>query len=106
MGKIPLRTALKILTPREHVSRERSRRHIASNYLPGRGIIDKTHDIIAFRYVLANLAEEIVVCKIASITRNGSFIPSASSEDDSVRCRLIPLKEKGLGSFIFLFPES
>eukprot|EP00111_Clytia_hemisphaerica_P013051 TCONS_00038337-protein len=106
MTKIHVRAALKILTPREHVSRERSRRHIASNYLPGKGVIDANHNIIAYRFVIANVKDQILVCKVASIMKNGTSIPSASSEDEAVKCRLIPLKETIIGSFIFEFPES
>uniref|UniRef100_A0A7M5XG22 Uncharacterized protein n=1 Tax=Clytia hemisphaerica TaxID=252671 RepID=A0A7M5XG22_9CNID len=62
--------------------------------------------VIAFRFVIANVAGQIVVSKVASIKKNGSSVPSATSDDDSVRCRLIPLKETEEGSFIFDFPEA
>ena len=37
--------AIKIIIPREYVSRERSHRHIASNYLPGLEPMKNDHNV-------------------------------------------------------------
>ena len=40
-----IKRAIKIIIPREYISRERSRRHIASNYLPGLEPINSDHNV-------------------------------------------------------------
>ena len=40
-----IKRAIKIIIPREYVSRERSRRHIASNYFPGLEPINSDHNV-------------------------------------------------------------
>ena len=101
--KIHLRQALKFMIPREYVSRERARRHIATNYLPGREKIDSAHNILVFRFVLARMSGQILVCKVASMSEKGKYVKSASNENDNVTCILIPLVEKSL--FVYEFPK-
>ncbi|XP_066933436.1 uncharacterized protein [Clytia hemisphaerica] len=93
LSSVHLKQALKILIPREYVSRERSRRHIASKFLPDSKEIDENHNILLFRFVIAKVANDIVVCKVVSLNNNGKSIMSASSDDKNVTCRLIPLEE-------------
>ena len=45
-----IKRAIKIIIPREYVSRERSRRHIASNYLPGLEPMNSDHNVQKHRF--------------------------------------------------------
>ena len=48
LSYIHIKRALKLLLPREYISRSRQRRHWASRYLPGKEPVDQKHDI--FKY--------------------------------------------------------
>uniref|UniRef100_A0A7M5V3V3 Ubiquitin-like protease family profile domain-containing protein n=2 Tax=Clytia hemisphaerica TaxID=252671 RepID=A0A7M5V3V3_9CNID len=93
LNRVHLKQALKILIPREYVSRERSRRHIASKFLPDSKEIDENHNVLLFRFVIAKIANEVVVCKVSSLNSQGKSIMSASSDDKHATCRLIPLEK-------------
>ena len=45
---IHIEKALKLLIPREFISKNQSQRHISSKYLPGFEVIEKSHDIVLF----------------------------------------------------------
>ena len=45
-----IKRAIKIIIPREYVSRERSRRHIASNYLLGLEPINSDHNVQKYHF--------------------------------------------------------
>ena len=105
MQKIHLAQALKILIPREFVSRERSKRHIAANFLPDRGELNESHNVVVFRFVVAKIKGKVCVCKVASLNSNGKSVKSASNTDDSVTCRLIPLEKVASDKNLYVFPE-
>ena len=48
VSKMHVSRAIKMLLPREFISRNRSQRHIASAYLPGKSPLDPNHDILKF----------------------------------------------------------
>ena len=102
VSRIHIRQALKILINREYISRERSRRHIASKYVSSKSV-DENHNVLCFRFVVAKVSNDIHVCKVAALNSNGKHVLSAASDNDSATCRLIPLErvpgEKHLYSF-------
>ena len=48
VSKMHVSRAIRMLPPREFISRNRSQRHIASGYLPGKSPLDPNHDILKF----------------------------------------------------------
>ena len=48
LSKIHIKKALKLLIPREFISRNRSQRHFSAKYLPGHQTVDPTYDISIF----------------------------------------------------------
>uniref|UniRef100_UPI001C07E20D hypothetical protein n=1 Tax=Acinetobacter baumannii TaxID=470 RepID=UPI001C07E20D len=75
--------------------RERSKRHIAGNYLSGKEPIKEGHDIILFRFVVYKDGDKLHVCKVLSIEVNGSPVISAASTDVNTVCRLVYLEKCG-----------
>ena len=47
-----IKRAINIIIPKEYVSRERSRRHIASNYLPGLESMNSDHSVQKYQMLL------------------------------------------------------
>ena len=86
-------TAIKMLLPREFISRNRSQRHIASVYLPGKSPLDPDHDIVKFSDVaikaIKGKKKYFKLGRIISLQENGgSDIFSASSKKGKgCRCR-------------------
>ena len=103
--EIHLSQALKLLIPREFVSRERSRRHIASKFLPDRGEISELHNVILFRFVVAKISGKINICKVAALNSNGKSVKSASNLDDGVTCQLIPLEKVKSEKDLYVLPH-
>ena len=58
-----IKRAIKIIIPREYVSRERSRRHTASNYLPGLEPINNDHNVQKYRFYAFKLYLVIILVK-------------------------------------------
>jgi len=103
--EIHLAQALKLLVPREYVSRERSRRHIAAKFLPDRHEVDKQHNVFAFRFVVAKVSGKVAVCKVAALNNNGKSVKSASNLDESVTCQLIPLQKLSEEKNLYILPK-
>ena len=85
--------AIKMLLPREFISRNRSQRHIASVYLPGKSPLDPDHDTLKFSDVaikaIKGKKKYFELGRIISLQENGgSDIFSASSKKGKgFRCR-------------------
>ena len=104
MKNMHIKRALKLIMPREYVSRERSRRHIAANYLPGLQPIDKEHDIHKFRFVILKLSSGFWVGKIIFLSKDGKPVLSACSQDSSgYSFRALLLKE--VENEEYVYPE-
>lgn len=88
------------------IPRERRKRHIASNYLPDKDIINENHNIIQFRFVMAKIAKEIYICKVISLRSKGVSVKSASNDDENVTCRLMALEKKPLHNYQYKMPQN
>ena len=88
-----VRKAIKILLPREYVSRERSRRHIAANYLPGLQPIDVTHNVHKYRFYILKLSSGYFVGKICFLEGNGKPLFSCKSDTGDATFRALLLVE-------------
>ena len=102
--EIHIKRAIKILLPREYVSRERSRRHIAANYLPGFQPLQKDHDVQKYRFFLIKLLSGIHIAKLVFLEDKGKPICSCSSESDGVKFRAILYEENESNTFFCRFP--
>ena len=101
---IHVKRAIKIILPREYVSRERSRRHIAANYLPGLSPIDKNHDVHKYSFYLFKLSTGYHLGKICFLEENGNSLTSCSSNRDDAKFRAILLFELDDNKFEFFQP--
>ena len=90
---IHISRAIKILLPREYVSRERSRRHIASNFLPGREPIDSSHDLQKYRFYIFKAGVGHCIGKVIFLERNGNSILSCVSTEPGIKFRAILFEE-------------
>ena len=83
-----IKKILKSIIPREYVSRERSKRHIASVYLPGMEPVPQNHDIVIFHdYTYKDSKNYVHVINISRIEdNNGNRKRSCSSTSN---CRFI-----------------
>jgi len=94
-------TAIKMLLPREFISRNRSQRHIASVYLPGKSPLDPNHDILKFSDVAIKSCKGkknyFKLGRIVSLQESdGSDILSASSKNGKgFRCRCTLYEQNG-----------
>ena len=95
--RVHVRQALKLILPREYVSRERAKRHMASKYLKGFAPIQKDHDILQFHFVAVKNSQkhkDYEVMKIQAIRKTvdgkSTDVVSASSKDKGVELRGIP----------------
>ena len=59
-----IKRAINIIIPREYVSRERSRRHIGSNYLPGLELISSDHNVQKYCFYVFKLSSGYHLGKI------------------------------------------
>ena len=59
-----IKRAINIIIPREYVSRERSRRHIGSNYLPGLELINSDHNVQKYCFYVFKLSSGYHLGKI------------------------------------------
>ena len=98
---IHIKKALKLLIPREFISRNRSQRHISSKYLPGFEVIEKPHDIVLFCDIaLKAQFQRKKAYKVGRIialrTDQGKDLVSTSSKSKTVKIRcLIYQKSSG-----------
>lgn len=58
LSYIHIKQALKLLLPREYISRSRQRRHWASRYLPGKEPVDQKHDIFKYCDVALRVTQD------------------------------------------------
>ena len=98
---IHIKKALKLLIPREFISRNRSQRHISSKYLPGFEVIEKSHHIVLFCDIVLKAQfqrkKAYKVGRIISLrTDQGKNLVSTSSKSKTVKIRcLIYQKSSG-----------
>jgi len=97
--------AIKILLPREYVSRCRQKRHWASKYLPGKEPLNPTHDIFKYCDVALMVAQKgkrlyhIGRVEAMESTRDGSEVTSFELKRKTpvrIRCSLYSCRERDL----------
>ena len=100
MEHVHVMTAFSMLIPREYVSRERSKRHIASVFVPGTAPVNPSHDIIKFRnYAIKAGADSLNIVKIIKLEDAAKTdVASCSRKDQSwkFRGRLYTIDDKGV----------
>ena len=95
LSKIHIKKALKLLVPREFISRNRSQRHFSAKYLPGHQAVEPTHNISIFSDVAikTTLKKRLSfrIAKVASIRSvEGTDKMSISSKAKSHLTRFLP----------------
>ena len=92
-----IKQALKLLLPREYISRSRQRRHWASKYLPGKEPVNPEHDIFKYCNVALRVTQDgkgryqIGRVEAMESTKDGSEITSfqlKSKASVRIRCSL------------------
>ena len=89
MTYIHIKQAIKLILPREYITRCRQKRHWAAKYLPGKAPLDPTHDVIKFSHVaLKSLVRGNKVFDIARVeaiqsSKDGSYLTSFKLRGDS-----------------------
>ena len=99
-----IKRAIKIIIPREYVSRERSRRHIASNYLPGLEPINSDHNVQKYRFYAFKLSSGYHLGKIIFLEDQGNPVVSSNSANAHVTFRALILSEQGENQFTYSSP--
>ena len=96
-SKIHISKALKIIMGRrEHVSRERSRRHFVSPNLPDFPAINKEHDLHVGKLYAVRVSNSFKVGKLLVLrSKEGTFVDSGKSTDSDCSLRFLFLKENG-----------
>ena len=89
-----IKRAINIIIPREYVSRERSRRHIASNYLPGLEPINSDHNVQKYRFYAFKLSSGYHLGKITFLEDQGNPVVSSNSANAHVTFRALYLVNK------------
>ncbi len=99
--KVHVSRAIKMLLPREFISRNRSQRHIASNYLPGKSPMDPNHDIVKFSDVAIKSSKEkkkgFKIGRIVSLQEKGGsdILSTTSKKGKEFRCRCSLYEQNG-----------
>ena len=99
-NNVHISKALKVLLPREYISKERSRRHwVGKSLIQAWSKIDKSHDVIRFRDVAVRVKDQVEFLHILSIqSEEGKEQISANSKNKgSVRGR--PYTEVSQGKY-------
>ena len=99
-----IKRAIKIIIPREYVSRERSRRHIASNYLPGLEPINSDHNVQKYRFYAFKLSSGYHLGKIIFLEDQGNPVVSSNSANAHMTFRALILSEQGENQFTYSSP--
>ena len=99
LTQIQIQRAIKILLPREYVSREHSHRHIAANYLPGLMRIAKNHNVQKYLFFIVQLSTGPQVVKLIFLEDNGKPITSCSASDQNIKFRAILFVENKTDGF-------
>ena len=84
-----IKRAIKIIIPREYVSRERSRRHIASNYLPGLEPINSDHNVQKYCFYAFKLSSGYHLGKAIFLKDHGNPVVSSNSVNIHVTFRTL-----------------
>lgn len=58
LSYLHIKQALKLLLPREYISRSRQRRHWASRYLPGKETVNQRHDIFKYSDIALKVTQD------------------------------------------------
>ena len=85
MKSIHIKKALKLLLPREWISRNRGQRHIASKHLPGHAPVEPGHDVHKFCDVAVKVQVKETpcyqICKVVALrSKEGADIVSVNSK--------------------------
>ena len=97
-----IKQALKLLLPREYISRCRQRRHWASKYLPGKEPVDPKHDIFKYCGIALKVTQDgkskYKIGRVEAIesTKDGSEVISFQLKGKAqvrIRCSLYSQKE-------------
>ena len=99
-----IKRAVKIIIPREYVSRERSRRHIASNYLLGLEPINSDHNVQKYRFYAFKLSSGYHLGKIIFFEDQGNPVVSSNSASAQVTFRALILCEQRESQFTYSSP--
>ena len=99
-----IKRAIKIIIPREYVSSERSRRHIAANYLPGLEPIDSDHNVQKYRFYAFKLSSGYHLGKIIFLEEQRNPVISSNSANAHVMFRALILSEQGENQFTYSSP--
>ena len=92
-----VKQAIKILLPREYISRSRQKRHWASKYLPGKEPLNPNHDIFKYCDVALKVVQkgkkkfQIGRVEAIQLTKDGSEITSFQTKSKlpvRIRCSL------------------
>ena len=100
--KIHIKTAIKTILGREYVARERSRRHIASIYLPRTAPIKPDHDVIKFRYYFLQVKKKFELVKLVSLQQSSKSILTCKKSDKETKGRFILLESVHLIDFAYV----
>ena len=96
--------AIKIIIPREYVSRERSCRHIASNYLPGLEPTKNDHNVQKYRFYAFKLSSGYHLGKMILLKDQGNPVILCNSANTHVEFRPLILTEQGENQFRYSSP--
>ena len=99
-----IKRAIKIIIPREYVSKERSRRHTASNYLPGLEPVNNDHNVQKYRFYAFKLSSGYHLGKIIFFENQGNPVVSCNSTNAHVKFRALILTEQGENQFTYSSP--
>ena len=96
-----IKRTIKIIIPIEYVSRECSRRHIASNYLPGLESIKSDHNVQKYCFYAFKLSSGYHLGKIIFLEDQGNPVVSSNSGNSHVTFRALLLCEQGENQFTY-----
>lgn len=88
---IHVKRAIKLLIPREYISRERRKRHWVHKHLPGLEPIKPEHDIVRFHDYALKHRSGFKVARLVSVEsqKEGKQLISASKVENNVKLRFI-----------------
>ena len=102
MEKVHVMRAISMLIPREYVSRERSKRHIASIHLPGKTPLKEGHDIIRFRDYLTRHGDCAQLIRLVHLQDSeGTCMNSCRRRDKSFKFHGRKYETTDDGNWIF-----
>ena len=91
-----IKRAIKIIIPRIYVSRERSRQHIASNYLPGLEPMNNDRNVQKYHFYVFKLSSGYHDSKIVFLEHQGNPMVLCNSANAHVKFRALILTEQGV----------